>query len=66
MIFGNMEDLHAFHQDLSSRIDICVEHTPHMIGDVFVLMGLERTIDPARPLFTYSPLAFFSLFLLQL
>eukprot|EP00037_Helgoeca_nana_P024512 m.261066 g.261066 ORF g.261066 m.261066 type:complete len:1180 (+) comp26657_c0_seq1:244-3783(+) len=42
MIFGNMEDLHAFHQDLSSRIDICVEHTPHMIGDVFVLMGLER------------------------
>eukprot|EP00038_Savillea_parva_P009572 m.184402 g.184402 ORF g.184402 m.184402 type:complete len:1211 (-) comp16139_c0_seq1:207-3839(-) len=42
LIFGNMEELHTFHVELSQRIDKCVKENPQMIGEVFVEMGLDR------------------------
>eukprot|EP00035_Acanthoeca_spectabilis_P002943 m.90395 g.90395 ORF g.90395 m.90395 type:complete len:1188 (+) comp11842_c0_seq4:230-3793(+) len=42
MIFGNMEELHAFHSDLCAKIKDCVQRCPQMIGKVFVEMGLDR------------------------
>lgn len=42
MIFGNIADLYEFHNELSARVGAYVDMCPHMIGEVFVAMGLER------------------------
>lgn len=50
MIFGNMEELHAFHSDLCAKIKDCVKRCPQMIGKVFVEMGLDRKHPHTRVL----------------
>lgn len=56
MIFGNMEELYAFHDELSAQIDAYYDECPHMVGEVFEVMGLERTLFCPR----HSALSFIS------
>eukprot|EP00041_Stephanoeca_diplocostata_P032789 m.1061289 g.1061289 ORF g.1061289 m.1061289 type:complete len:1415 (+) comp24211_c0_seq1:247-4491(+) len=42
MIFGNISELQDFHNELSARVSAYVDMCPHMIGEVFVAMGLQR------------------------
>lgn len=42
MIFGNIDDLYDFHVELCADIETYYNDKPHMIGEVFVKMGLKR------------------------